>query len=410
LSLLVLGVVLVAGSPPRRASSDKLTSAIQRHRFTARKNLGDDPEEYMDTPQLIEYYGYPAETHTVTTDDGYILTLHRIPHGIDSTTTSTTPVFIQHGLLSSSFDFVANGPAESLGFMLADQGYDVWFGNFRGNTYSRAHTTLDPDTDESFWEFSWDEMAEHDLKYFVDYVIETTGVDAFPYIGHSMGTSTMFALLSESKEYNNKITGFYAMAPVVFMSHVTSPLALLAPFSGIAEVLAELLGIGEFLPSDALMEFLGDTLCEAAPVVACENILFVICGYDVDQMNATRLPVYMAHTPAGTSVNTIVKYGQLIESGNFAKFDYGLVENLVKYGSISPPEWDLSKITVPVYLFWSQNDVFADPTDVSLLTPKLDTLKLKYEVPLAEFTHLDFQWAMQANTLIYNELISKIVE
>jgi len=397
-------VCVALASPPLRRQEDvKLTNIINKV-AASRKNLGDDPTEFMDTPEIIEYYGYTSETHTVTTDDGYILTVHRIPHGKASSTVGP-PAFIQHGLLCSSFDWVVNGPEQSLGFLLADAGYDVWLGNFRGNTYSRAHTTLDPDTDESFWDFSWDEMGEYDLKAMIDLVLETSGADTLQYIGHSMGTSTMFGLLSESKEYNNKIEGFYALAPVVYMSHVTSPLALLAPFSGIIDDVASLLGVGEFAPSSALFEFLGDTLCGSV-AEACEDFLFVIAGYDPDQMNATQLPVYLAHTPAGTSVNTINKYAQLIDSGNFAKYDYGWIENLEKYGSMSPPEWDVTKITAPVYLFWSENDVFADPTDVSVLTPKLHTLRAKHEVPNTEFSHLDFMWGIDANTLCYDSVMT----
>jgi hypothetical protein len=66
-------------------------------------------------PQLIRKYGYPAESHTVVTGDGYLLTMHRIPHGRESAHNFTrTPVLLQHGLLGSSASWIINGPNKGL--------------------------------------------------------------------------------------------------------------------------------------------------------------------------------------------------------------------------------------------------------------------------------------------------------
>jgi hypothetical protein len=67
-------------------------------------------------PELIAKYGYPVQSHSVQTEEGYILELHRIPHGrLEATVTPRPAVLIHHAFLCSSFDWVVLGPDKSLG-------------------------------------------------------------------------------------------------------------------------------------------------------------------------------------------------------------------------------------------------------------------------------------------------------
>ena len=64
------------------------------------------------------------EEHWVTTEDGYIIGMHRLEHGWNNFKSgkSKPAVFIAHGLLGNSGQWVFGPPEKSLGFILADAG------------------------------------------------------------------------------------------------------------------------------------------------------------------------------------------------------------------------------------------------------------------------------------------------
>lgn len=127
-----------------------------------------------------------------------------------------------HGLMGMSGNFVSNGK-QSLGYFLANHGYDVWLGNARGTRYSRKHTTLTT-KDKKYWNFSWNEIGIYDLPACIDYILETTNQKQLNYIGHSQGTTAFFVLMSEKPEYNYKILLHQSLSPVIYLTNTRSPL------------------------------------------------------------------------------------------------------------------------------------------------------------------------------------------
>ena len=49
---------------------------------------------------------------------------------------------------------------------------------------------------ETFWQFSWDQMGQYDLPTMLQYVREVTGQQII-YIGHSMGTTAFWVMCNQ---------------------------------------------------------------------------------------------------------------------------------------------------------------------------------------------------------------------
>ncbi|XP_063238155.1 lipase 1-like isoform X6 [Bacillus rossius redtenbacheri] len=169
---------------------------------------------FLNTSSLVRRHGYPVETHEVTTADGYRLTLHRIPGG-------GRPVLLLHGFLQSSASFLLGDPGHSLGYILADAGFDVWLGNWRGNFYSQKHSNKFISRQE-FWNFSWHEMGVHDLPAFIDKILHETGRPQLSLVGFSMGAAAFLVLASQKPQYNDKVSASVWVAPAAFLQHTST--------------------------------------------------------------------------------------------------------------------------------------------------------------------------------------------
>ncbi|GLH13081.1 LOW QUALITY PROTEIN: Lipase [Gryllus bimaculatus] len=248
-----------------------------------------DQDVHLDTVGLLRKYGYPAEAHEVTTADGYILTLHRVPHSPSSPPGGRGAggrrpvVFLQHGLVCSSADWVVMGPG------VAPANFQIGYNEVKkGNPQNTIFGTI----------------CRHKLPY-----------------------KTM-----------------------------------------------------------------------------CDNLIYFLCGYDPEELNSTMLPVLMSHTPAGASSKTLLHFLQEILSDEFQMWDYGLT-NIFHYGSLSPPKYNVSKVTVPVAIHYSIGDRITGKTDVDRLFRNTRNTIGKFQVPKDHFSHMDFVWGVHSKELIYDLII-----
>jgi len=309
--------------------------------------------------------------------------------------------------LDSAATWVVNPPNEGLGFILADAGFDVFMGNARGNTWSSQNTKYSPN-DSAYWDkIDFDNMIQIDLSTQINKALNVSGQQKLVYIGHSQGTLMGFGGFSSQPDLAAKVSIFIALAPVAFVNHQTSVLlTILADLDAV--LLVELLGYEDFLPSTDFLREFGGIVCNNPDLAwACADVIFILCGYDKTNLNDTRIPLYVDYTPAGTSVRNMAHWAQMVQSGKFRMYDYGIVENLVVYGNPTPPEYPLQNLTSPkIAMFTGTKDDLADPADVENLIKALpNSNKPIYINTQQTYQHLDFTWGENAYELIYPDVV-----
>ncbi|XP_058103289.1 triacylglycerol lipase 2-like isoform X2 [Magnolia sinica] len=308
---------------------------------------------------FVAVHGYPCKEFKVKTQDGYVLTLHRIPEGrVKGSGKIRQPVLLQHGILMA------------------------------------------------FWAWSWDELVEHDLPALFDFVHSQTG-QKLDYVGHSLGTLMALASLSQGKLVD-QLKSAALLSPIAYLSHMTTSIGQIAARSFIGEITIWF-GLAEFNPiGEAVATFL-KALC-AYPGIDCYDLMSSFTGKNCC-LNVSTIDLFLQYEPQSTSTKNLVHLAQTVRDGIIAKFDYGNSEtNMKYYGQSKPPIYNMSSIPndLPLFLSYGGQDALSDVRDVELLLDNLkfhdgDKLTVQY---IKDFAHADFVMGGSAKKIVYDALIA----
>ncbi|XP_004513191.1 triacylglycerol lipase 2 isoform X2 [Cicer arietinum] len=379
------------------------------HGSFGRKQVGGYPTVDVGIcASSVIVYGYKCQELQVTTKDGYILSLQRIPEGSGVGRTSDTrkqPVILQHGVLVDGMTWLMNPPEQNLPLILADNGFDVWIANTRGTRYSRRHVSLDP-SNPAYWNWSWDELVTYDLPAVFDYVFSQTG-QKINYVGHSLGTLIALASFSE-KKLVNQLKSAALLSPIAYLSHMKTALGVIAAKSFLGEI-TKLFGLAEFdlngLPVEAFLK----STC-ARPEINCYDLLTALTGKNCC-LNSSTVDRFLMNEPQSTSTKNMVHLSQIVRRGVLAKFNYVRPDyNIMHYGEIFPPIYNLSNIPhdLPLFISYGGQDALSDVPDVENL---LDMLKFhdvdKISVQFVkDYAHADYVMGFNAKDIVYNFVLS----
>lgn len=281
-------------------------------------------------------------------------------------------------------------------------------------TWSRTHLDFTTDDDE-FWDFTWEDRGLYDLPAFVNHILDTTGRSTMSYVGHSEGTTQAFVGFSKNQEVAKKVDYFGALAPVAWTGHATAELFVALAKLKVDEIFINL-GFTSFLPhTDLLTVLLSDIVCTNVAEL-CDSAVGLIAGPS-DNLNATRIPVYLSQTPAGASVRNMAHYAQGIRDDTFASYDYGcsclrllginlcsslICKNKAVYGSFDPPAYPVGSMVYP------RTGFYIGATDIAQIRSGLPSGTIVNEKTIDAFSHLDFIWAQNANELVYQDLLVQL--
>jgi lysosomal acid lipase/cholesteryl ester hydrolase len=339
--------------------------------------------------EIGKLFGYAIDDHIVTTEDGYLLCLHRIKPMKEG----APVIYLHHGLLMCSDIWCVNIKKDrNIPFLLHDLGFDVWMGNNRGNKYSTKHIHLKPD-DAKFWDFAIDEFAMYDIPDSIQYALDYTKKKDLTYIGFSQGSAQAFAALSINPSLNDRVNLFIALAPAMTPNglhhRVVDTLIKASP-----NIMYLIFGKKTLLPTTSFWQHICYPPLFSKIIDASVNFLFNWQNKNITF--DTKISAF-AHLYSPTSVKSVVHWFQIIRNASFHMFDEGTsITNTFSKPFRAPPFPTKTNIKVPIKLIYGTIDSLVDINKMTDLLPE-DTTEA---IPVPQHEHLDIIWGDHFEELV----------
>ena len=362
-----------------------------------------------DYKSYITNLNLNLEEVEIITEDRYINTIW-ILSSKNRLNRNGESLVLQHGLLDGAFTWLILGQ-DSLAKKLCEEGYIVYLPYVRGTQFSRSHLDYDSSLNSEYWEFSFDEIAQYDLPAVINYIKERDKVEKVTYIGHSQGTLIYFLSYMNNPEFLEKnIKKYVALGTVPNVNNATHFLIKLFEKSGILN----LIPIQNFLTFPKEIGKIFVPFCTSKAKGLCNKILSVCFGglEDTGRIDYERLgkTIFM-YEPGGTSLRNMKHWIQIYKAKRLQKYDYGELKNLIHYGAVNPPVYDLNqmkKYSIPSLMTISDADPFANPQDTIEFIDNIENKNIVQILSLSNYNHIDYFWADSAIEEIFPKVIDFI--
>lgn len=116
-------------------------------------------------------------------------------------------------------------------------------------------------------------------------------------------------------------------------------------------------------------------------------------------------PIAFGHFPNGFSFDQLLHYLQIFNTGLFQKFNFGHIQNLIRYKRPTPPDYNLENVKVPVAVYYAESDTLTVVQDVKRFIKSIPNVVNDYLVPHKLFNHIDFILGIDAPKLFLDEVV-----